>query len=156
VNLTSHCDVTNSAHPIIISVSLSPRVPTVPLSTPKEDCSFYSIVSFSIRSTFCLWKEIVSQQRIRHFKILQSIYFAYEVGVISSYSNRIFSCCSVLNNGQTTFHLFAKVSLVTGKKSCHANRVSGSTPRWLKLASNFLVLTNCGMPLLIFLNKLYA
>jgi len=38
----------------------------------------------------CLWKEILSQQRIRHFKILQSIYFAYDVGIISPYSNRIF------------------------------------------------------------------
>jgi len=37
----------------------------------------------------CLWKEIISQQRIRHFKILQSIYFAYDVGIISSYSDRI-------------------------------------------------------------------
>ena len=37
----------------------------------------------------CLWKEILSQQRIRHFKILQSIYFAYDVRIISSYSNRI-------------------------------------------------------------------
>ena len=36
-----------------------------------------------------LWKEILSQQRIRHFEILQSIYFAYDVGIISSYSNRI-------------------------------------------------------------------
>jgi len=36
----------------------------------------------------CLWKEILSQQRIRHFKILQSIYFACNVGIISSYSNR--------------------------------------------------------------------
>jgi len=36
----------------------------------------------------CLWKEVFSQQRIRHFKILQSIYFAYDVGIISSYSNR--------------------------------------------------------------------
>jgi len=27
----------------------------------------------------CLWKEILSQQRIRHFKILQSIYFADDV-----------------------------------------------------------------------------
>jgi len=27
----------------------------------------------------CLWKEILSQQRIKHFKILQSIYFAYDV-----------------------------------------------------------------------------
>jgi len=34
--------------------------------------------------TMCLWKEILSQQRIRHFKILQSIYFAYNVGIISS------------------------------------------------------------------------
>jgi len=38
---------------------------------------------------YCIWKEILSQQRIRHFKILQSIYFAYDVGIISSYSNRI-------------------------------------------------------------------
>jgi len=37
----------------------------------------------------CLWKEILSQLRTRHFKILQSIYFAYDVGIISSYSNRI-------------------------------------------------------------------
>jgi len=35
----------------------------------------------------CLWKEILSQQRIRHFKILQSVYFAYDVGIISYYSN---------------------------------------------------------------------
>jgi len=40
---------------------------------------------------WCLWKEILSQQRIRHFKILQSIYFAYDVGIISSYSNRNYS-----------------------------------------------------------------
>jgi len=32
----------------------------------------------------CLWKEILSQQRIRHFKVLQSIYFAHDVGIISS------------------------------------------------------------------------
>jgi len=40
-----------------------------------------------LRSTVyeqCLWKEILFQQRIRHFKILQSIYFAYDVGIISS------------------------------------------------------------------------
>jgi len=37
----------------------------------------------------CLWKEILFQQRIRHFKILQSIYFAYDAGIISSYSNRL-------------------------------------------------------------------
>jgi len=36
----------------------------------------------------CLSKEILSQQK-SHTKILQSIYFAYEVGIISSYSNRI-------------------------------------------------------------------
>ena len=34
--------------------------------------------------TQCLWKEVLSQQRIRHIKILQSIYFAYNVGIISS------------------------------------------------------------------------
>ena len=33
---------------------------------------------------YCLWKEILSQQRIRHFKILQSIYFVYDVGIINS------------------------------------------------------------------------
>ena len=33
-------------------------------------------------------KSQISQQRIRHSKILQSIYFAYDVGIISSYSNR--------------------------------------------------------------------
>jgi len=43
----------------------------------------------NILENHCLWKEILSQQRIRHFKILQSIYFAYDVGIISSYSNRI-------------------------------------------------------------------
>jgi len=37
----------------------------------------------------CLWKEIHSQQRIRHFKILQSMYFAFDVGITSSYLNRI-------------------------------------------------------------------
>jgi len=37
-----------------------------------------------------LWKEILSQQRIKHSKILQSVYFAYDVGIISPYSNRIF------------------------------------------------------------------
>ena len=32
----------------------------------------------------CMWKEVLSQQRIRQFKILQSMYFAYDVGIISS------------------------------------------------------------------------
>jgi len=41
-------------------------------------------------SFHCLWKEILPQQRIRHFKILQSIYFAYDVSIFSSYSNRIY------------------------------------------------------------------
>jgi len=43
----------------------------------------------------CLWKEILSQPRIRHFKILQSIYFTYDVGIISSYSNRILLHCRI-------------------------------------------------------------
>ena len=43
----------------------------------------------TLSDLYCLWKEILSQQRIRHFKILQSIYFAYDVGISSSYSNRI-------------------------------------------------------------------
>jgi len=46
-------------------------------------------VSCALSETSCLWKEILSQQRIRHSKILQSIYFAYDVGIISSYLNRI-------------------------------------------------------------------
>ena len=32
------------------------------------------------RYLICLCKKILSQQRIRHFKIFQSIYFAYDVG----------------------------------------------------------------------------
>jgi len=32
---------------------------------------------------------MLSQERIKHFNIIQSIYFAYDVGIISSYSNRI-------------------------------------------------------------------
>jgi len=38
----------------------------------------------------CLWKEMLSQQRIRHVKILHNIHFAYDVGIISSCSNIIF------------------------------------------------------------------
>jgi len=38
---------------------------------------------------YCLRKEILFQPRIKHFKILQSIYLVYDVGIISSYSNRI-------------------------------------------------------------------
>jgi len=41
----------------------------------------------SVRDTLSMERDL-SQQRIRHFKILQSIYFAYDVGIISSYSNR--------------------------------------------------------------------
>jgi len=37
----------------------------------------------------CIWKETLSQQKIRHFNILQSIHFAYDVAIISSYSNRM-------------------------------------------------------------------
>jgi len=44
----------------------------------------------NVISVQCLWKVVLSQQRIRHLKILQSVYFAYDVGIISSYSNRIF------------------------------------------------------------------
>jgi len=49
---------------------------------------FLQLLSSILES--CLWKEILFQQRIRHFKILQSIYFAYDIGIVSSYSNRIF------------------------------------------------------------------
>jgi len=42
-----------------------------------------------IITRFCLWKEILSQHRIRHYKTLQRIGFAYKAGIISSYSNRI-------------------------------------------------------------------
>jgi len=37
----------------------------------------WDFVGVSDEQEHCLWKEILSQQRIRHFKILQSIYFAY-------------------------------------------------------------------------------
>jgi len=37
----------------------------------------------------CLWKEILYQKRIRHWA-LTAYYFAYDVGIISSYSNRIY------------------------------------------------------------------
>ena len=36
----------------------------------------------------CLWKKILSQPRIKRFKILQSIYFAHDVGITSSYSKQ--------------------------------------------------------------------
>jgi len=49
---------------------------------------FLQLLSSVLES--CPWIEILSQQRIRHFKILQSIYFAYDVGIISSYSDRFF------------------------------------------------------------------
>jgi len=49
----------------------------------------YTLCYHSFRAMHCLWKEILSQQRIRHFKNLQSVYFAYDVGLISSYSNII-------------------------------------------------------------------
>ena len=49
---------------------------------------FYDCLRSSTEIEDCLWKEILSQERIRHFKILQSIYFAYDVGIISYYSNR--------------------------------------------------------------------
>jgi len=54
----------------------------------KIDLSFRYPQSKKLRE-HCLWKEILSQQRIRHFKILQSIHFAHDEGSISSYSNRI-------------------------------------------------------------------
>jgi len=51
----------------------------------KEDEHIYmALIEHSV------WKEILSQQRIKHSKILQSVYFAYDVGIISPYSNRIF------------------------------------------------------------------
>ena len=40
----------------------------------------------SLANKYCLWKKILSQNRIRHVRS-QSIYFAYKVGIISSYSN---------------------------------------------------------------------
>ena len=38
---------------------------------------------------YCLWKEILSQHRIRHKDLTEYIYFTYRVGIITSYSNRI-------------------------------------------------------------------
>jgi len=78
INMSSYCSDKNPWLPssLISSVNWSSEVL---LSTRDLD----------ILSSFCLCKEILSQQRIRHFKILQSIYFAYDVGIISSYSNKI-------------------------------------------------------------------
>jgi len=36
----------------------------------------------------CLWKEILSQQSNRHFKILQGIYFTYDAGIIRCRTKR--------------------------------------------------------------------
>ena len=47
----------------------------------------------------CLSKRILSQQRYIH-KLLQSIYFAYEIDIISSYSNRI--CYRKIPKSRTT------------------------------------------------------
>jgi len=61
---------------------------TSPLSTRKankaQKFSFLRLIQMLSSLVHCLWNEILSQQRIRHFKILQSIYFAYGVGIISS------------------------------------------------------------------------
>jgi len=40
-----------------------------------------------VATAYCLWKKILSQQRTKDFKILQNVYFAYDAGIISSYSN---------------------------------------------------------------------
>jgi len=58
------------------------------LNLSRSKDGFVSNKHFMFR--WCLWKEILPQQRIKHFKILQSIYFAYDVGIITSYSNRMF------------------------------------------------------------------
>jgi len=68
---------------------------------------FYDYLRSSTEIEDRLWKDILSQQRIRHFKILQSIYFAYDVGIISSYSNRHWRLSYILlwNKWQCTLFL---------------------------------------------------
>jgi len=73
---------------------------------------------------YCLWKEILCQQRIRHFKILQSIYFAYDVGIISSYSTLSplsLQACSLASSGEPTGQPL---------KDIHMNQHQRSPARW--------------------------
>ena len=48
-----------------------------------------------------LWKEVLSQQKIRHFEILLSIYFAYDVGIISSAKCMKYKQNKIKQNPQT-------------------------------------------------------
>jgi len=52
---------------------------------PPTLTQLFSFKCLTLYIVQCLWKEVLSQQRIRHFKILQSIYFAHDVGISSSY-----------------------------------------------------------------------
>jgi len=74
---------TEKFHSPLISANLATLFPRVEHShkIPKIANKFPTFFT-----NHCLWKEILSQQRIRHFKIVQSMYFVYDVGV-SSYSN---------------------------------------------------------------------
>jgi len=56
------------------------------MASTVQNSHMFNLISYVAK--ICLWKEVLSQQRIRHFKILQSIYFAYDVGIISSYSKQ--------------------------------------------------------------------
>ena len=58
------------------------------LTTRNLENNFFAKKIDGKTDRICLLKEILSQHRI-DTKILQSIYFAYKVGIISSYSNRI-------------------------------------------------------------------
>ena len=78
-------------------------------------------MTFTVHKNHCLWKEILSQQRIRHFKILQSIYFAYDVGIISSYSAQepgSLSWCCAVKSSQFTHVCFACLQKQVSKLAC--------------------------------------
>jgi len=88
---------------------------------------FYDCLRSSTEIEHCLWKEILSQQRIRHFKILQSIYFAYDVGIISSYSNRDWRLSYILVWNKWQCNLFLEFMAL----SCCSEVIFVKFPRFL-------------------------
>ena len=88
---------------------------------------FYDCLRSSTEIVDRLWKEILSQQRMRHFKILQSIYFAYDVGIISSYSNRNWRLSYILLWNKWQCSLFLELMAL----SCSSEVLFVKFPRFL-------------------------
>ena len=97
----------------------------------KSPQSWNFLRSVKLNLSIYLWKEILSQQRIRHFKILQSIYFAYDVGIISSYSNRIkmITQSRWLHKNRNDY---TKIKMIT--QSMHAYSCVCVTSHWIACA----------------------